>query len=533
MGLLQRAARLLGRDAPMSAFAEELTVTFCAGLSALLIVTAEEERCLEEIVAAADELKRPVWVWDMGCSFAQANEVTGKSPGSAVKDPITALEAIGSSSRDPAIIVLRDFHQCWDRQAQIIRKLRTLAHDLRVSAPGRMIVVTSPLPMLPIELRNDFAVLRMPRPDLDEMKGTIAGIADAVGKPKAGLTERIAQAALGLTANEADRAVRTAIVQARAVTPGVIDSVNVAKGEIVRGTAGLVFCDTRYTTADVGALGVLKGWVRERSGAWKPEAREYGLPEPKGMLLLGVPGTGKSLVAQAIAGDWQFPLLRLDVGALYGSLVGESEGNMRTALDIAERVAPCVLWVDEIEKGASYGGGDGGTSARVVQGLLTWMQERKAPVFVIATANSLTALPPELTRAGRFDVTFFIDLPALEERREIIGVLLKRHGRPVAGFDVDAIAAASDEYSGAELEQAIVDGLYAAFDAGGRALSTEDVIAALGHIVPIARSQQEMMAALRRWVSEGRARPASEAGDGHAWPGRIGFEAAPLILPTA
>jgi hypothetical protein len=517
----------------MSAFGDELTVTFCAGLSAVLIVTAEEERCLEEIVTVADELKRPVWVWDMGCFFAQANEVPGKAPGAGIKDPIAALEAIEKSSREPAIFVLRDFHQCWDRQAQIVRKLRTLSHDLRVGSPGRVIVVTSPLTTLPIELRNDFALLRMPRPDLDQMKGAVTEIAQVVGTPEAGLTERVAQAALGLTANEADRAVRTAVVQARAMTPGVVASVNTAKGEVVRGTAGLVFCDTKYTTGDVGALGMLKSWVRERSGAWKPEARKYGLPQPKGMLLLGVPGTGKSLVAQAIAGDWQFPLLRLDIGALFGSLVGESENNMRTALDIAERVAPCVLWVDEIEKGVSYGGGDGGTSARVVQGLLTWMQERKAPVFVIATANSLTTLPPELTRAGRFDVTFFIDLPAIDERKEIIGVLLGRHGRSANDFDVPAIAAASDEYSGAELEQAIVDGLYAAFDAGERALATADIVAALGHIVPIARSQQEMMASLRRWVSEGRARPASEDNDGHARaPGRIGFAAAPLTLPT-
>ncbi len=513
-------------------FREELTVAFCAGLSAILVVTPEEERLLQEIVAIADGIQRPVWVWDMGCSFGLASRTSGKPPGANIRDPVSALEVIETSSSEPAIFVLRDFHQCWDGQPMIVRRLRTLTHQLRVCVPGRLIVVSSPTGMLPVELRNDFAILRMPRPDMGQMAATVFGIAEVVGPPQDGIVDRTAQAALGLTANEADRAVRMAVVKARALTPDVVASVNSAKGEIVRGTAGLVFCDTKYTTADVGALGLLKDWVRERSGAWRPEARAYGLPEPKGMLLLGVPGTGKSLVAQAVAGDWRFPLLRLDIGALYGSLVGESESNMRTAIEIAERVAPCVLWVDEIEKGATYGGGDSGTSARVVQSLLTWMQERKAPVFVIATANSLQALPPELTRAGRFDVTFFIDLPSKQEREDIIGVLLIRHGRNMADFDVQAIAAGSEEYSGAELEQAIVDGLYAAFDDGERKLETKDVITALSDIVPIARSQQEMMTTLRKWVNEGRARLVSKGDDASKrLRGRIGFQDAPFALP--
>ncbi|MDD1675893.1 MAG: AAA family ATPase, partial [Methanomicrobiales archaeon] len=239
-------------------------------------------------------------------------------------------------------------------------------------------------------------------------------------------------------------------------------------------------------------------------------AKGYGLPAPKGIALIGIPGTGKSLTAKMIAGLWRLPLLRLDVGSLFGSLVGESEERTRRALTLAETIAPCILWVDELEKAFSFGSGDSGTSQRVFASLLTWMQDKSAPCFVVATANNIAALPPELLRKGRFDEIFFLDLPNADERREILSVHLRKRNWIPAEFDLDTLVQESEGYVGAEIEQTIIDAMYLAFNQELRKITTEDIRACLKQQVPLSRSQRETVEMLRRWLHEGRALSASD-----------------------
>ena len=257
-----------------------------------------------------------------------------------------------------------------------------------------------------------------------------------------------------------------------------------------------------------GGLDVLKDWLRLRERAFTQEAQDYGLPAPKGIALIGIPGTGKSLTAKMIGGLWRLPLLQLDIGALFGSLLGESEARTRKALALAETVAPCILWIDEVEKAFGSGGLDGGASTRVLGAILTWMQEKTAPCFVVATANNITQLPPELLRKGRFDEIFFLDLPTLLERQEIVKVHLHKRNRFPQDFDILKLANASEGYVGAEIEQAIIDGMYVGFNQG-REVMTEDILLALGRQVPLSLSQREAISFLRDWLREGRAQSAS------------------------
>jgi SpoVK/Ycf46/Vps4 family AAA+-type ATPase len=242
------------------------------------------------------------------------------------------------------------------------------------------------------------------------------------------------------------------------------------------------------------------------------EARDYGLPEPKGITLIGIPGTGKSLTAKVIAGLWKLPLVRLDLGALFGGLVGQSEENTRRALALAEIIAPCILWIDEIEKGLSFSGGDGGTSLRVFASILSWMQEKARPVFVVATANNISLLPPELMRKGRVDEIFFLDLPSYDDRKEIFEIHLRKRRRPIQNYDLDLLAKTSEGFVGAEIEQAVIDAMYMAFsdrDDPGRDFTTHDVAIALQQQVPVGRSHKEIIDELRKYLSEGRAQSAS------------------------
>jgi SpoVK/Ycf46/Vps4 family AAA+-type ATPase len=283
------------------------------------------------------------------------------------------------------------------------------------------------------------------------------------------------------------------------------------KRQILRKTGVLEYFDQGEAIGDVGGLDALKAWLAKRVNAFGARARDFGLPEPRGLLLVGVQGCGKSLVAKAVASQWKLPLLRMDVGKLMGSLVGASEANIRQALQMAESLSPVILWVDEIEKGfaGAGGAGDGGTAARVLGTFLTWLQEKEAPVFVIATANDLSRLPPEMLRKGRFDETFFVDLPQAAERRAILEIHLKKRKRLVADFDLAALAAACDGFSGAEIEQGLIDALYDAFDRG-RPLTTDDVLKAFGSTVPHSRTMSDSIAQLRDWARD-KARAASAA----------------------
>jgi SpoVK/Ycf46/Vps4 family AAA+-type ATPase len=320
--------------------------------------------------------------------------------------------------------------------------------------------------------------------------------------------EKLIQAALGLSVSQAQRVFAKSIVAHGSLDDRDIDLVSREKKEIIRESESLEYYSVSETPDDVGGLEELKKWLRLRERAFTREARDYGLPAPKGLALIGIPGTGKSLTAKMIGGLWRLPLLRLDVGSLFGSLVGESEERVRRALRTAETVAPCILWIDEMEKALAHGGSDSGTSTRVFGSILTWMQEKKAPCFVIATANDISKLPPELLRKGRFDEIFFLDLPTKKEREAIFAVHLQKRKRIPADYDVSRLASESEGYVGAEIEQAIIDAMYFGFN-DQREFSTEDISNTLKRQVPMSVSARERIEELRLWLREGRAQSAS------------------------
>ena len=487
------------------AFEDELDVYLRARFSLIVLVTSEEERALLTIKAVCERRKRPCLMWDLADGFQSLYGTQGAVP--AARDAQTALEQVDKSETD-ALFVLKDFHDCWTN-ALVKRKLRSVAQRLKLTR--KSILITAPTGKIPEELKDDAVVVEFPAPDKAELSAVLGQLAKTPNI-KVNLTpggrEKLVQAALGLTAAQAHRVFAKAIVTDGVLDDRDIDLVTQEKKTIIRESEALEFFPVTETPDDVGGLGILKNWLRLRERAFSDQARDYGLPSPKGIALIGIPGTGKSLTAKMIGGLWRLPLLRLDVGALFGSLVGESEERTRRALRLAETVAPCVIWIDEMEKALTSGGLDGGTSQRVFGAILTWMQEKTVPCFVVATANDITRLPPELLRKGRFDEIFFLDLPTLEERTEILSVHLRRRKRLSVDFDIAALTRASEGYVGAEIEQGIIDAMYVGFNEG-REFTTADIHTAIRRQIPLSVSQRETISALRNWLREGRAQSAS------------------------
>ncbi len=485
---------------------EQLDTYLRARVTLIVLVTAEEERALETIRSVAESSGRDGLTWDVADGFAALTRVKGKLP--AARDPLTALTEMGKLGGD-AIVVLKDFHECW-KNAQIKRKLRNLAQQLKYTKSS--LVVVTPSSQVPEELKDEVVVLSFPPPTVDELEAVLETLTRTPGveiKLTAAGREKLLQAALGMTTAQAQRVFAKAIVSRGSLDDRDIRLVTEEKKQIIRASEALEFFSVTETPDDVGGLGVLKEWLRMRERAFTQEARDYGLPAPKGISLIGIPGTGKSLTAKMIGGLWRLPLLRLDVGALFASLVGESEERARHALRLAETVAPCVLWIDEMEKALATGGGsDSGTSTRVFGTILTWMQDKTAPCFVVATANDISSLPPELLRKGRFDEIFFLDLPTLEERQEIFTVHIRKRHRLPEDYHIEALARQTEGYVGAEIEQAVIDAMYMGFDEG-REFSTDDVSLAISKQVPLSVSQKETIEYLREWLQEGRARSAS------------------------
>jgi SpoVK/Ycf46/Vps4 family AAA+-type ATPase len=404
--------------------------------------------------------------------------------------------------------VLRDFHDFWT-QVKVKRKLRSTAQALKFSR--KTIVAITPKSALPEELKDTGVEFYFPLPDEMELAVALDKLLKTPGVTVSLNEEdraRLLRAALGLSYAQALRVFAKVIVSDGVLDESDIELVTEEKRELVRESEALEFETPKITLADVGGLEVLKRWVRQRERAFGREAREYGLPPPKGVALIGIPGTGKSMSAKMIASMWALPLVRLDVGALFGAYVGESERKARRALQLAETLAPCVLWIDEMEKALAHGGHDSGTSTRVFGSILTWMAEKTAPCFVVATANNIEALPPELLRRGRFDEIFFLDLPNEAERTAIFTVHLKKRRRKPEDFDLSQLVSASSGCVGAEIEQAVIDAMFLAFD-DGREVKTADILQALHDQVPLSVSRKETIANLRAWLTEGRARSAS------------------------
>ncbi|MEB3196970.1 MAG: AAA family ATPase [Candidatus Sericytochromatia bacterium] len=485
-------------------FEAQLDLHVRARYPLLLLATSEEQRALAHIqrVAQAGPHPREVLVWDIAEGFRPGHTAKG--------DPLAALAQVRES---PAarrwVFVLLDFHRYWE-QPQVARTLRNLAETLR--AERKTIVFISPGARVPAELQEDLTVLDFPLPDRAEIAREIDQLVPAAHHQlTAPARETLIQACRGLGLQRIRQVLAKAIAADGRLDERDIDLVLEEKKQIIRQTEVLEFFPAHESVADIGGLNNLKAWLNLRADTFNEAARRYGLPNPRGLLLVGIQGTGKSLCAKAIAQLWRLPLLRLDVGRLMGNLVGESEARAREMIRLAEAMAPAVLWMDEIDKAfAGAGHGDAGTSARVLGTLITWMQEKTAPVFVVATANQVDQLPPELLRKGRFDEIFFIGLPSDDERREIFDVHLRRV-RPHARrqFDLERLVAVSGGFSGAEIAQAITEAMFGAY-AQQREFETNDIVTVLRESVPLSRTAQEQIDTLKHWANSGRARLASQ-----------------------
>ncbi|GAB4542489.1 MAG: AAA family ATPase [Anaerolineales bacterium] len=503
---------------------EELNILIRAKYPILYIVSWEERRIEQTLRQAAAQLRKKLYGWTITSGILPLDGYDGSTPDPSTAAPLRALDAI-AASQESAIFVLKDFHPFLDDrhplpdQPVVVRRLRDITSQLKESR--KTLIILSPLLRFPPELEKDITVLDYALPTLDEMAGSLERVirsAREVGGMQVELLpetqEKILSAAQGLTCTEAENVFAKSLVMTRALDVDVIIS---EKKQIIRRSQILEYFEASEEMNFVGGMSLLKEWLSKRTLAFSERARVFGLPEPKGLLLLGVQGAGKSLIAKAISSQWRLPLLRLDLGSLFSELVGSSEQNMRTALRLAESVSPCLLWLDELEKGlagvASSHLSDAGTTARVFGSFLTWMQEKTAPVFVIATANDISILPPEALRKGRFDEIFFIDLPNRSERRDIFSIHITKRGRDPKNFDLEALARASENFSGAEIEQAVISALYDAFESH-RELTQVDVINALQATIPLAQTMEGQISALRNWART-HARPASP-GNGYS-----------------
>ncbi|MBS1712828.1 MAG: AAA family ATPase [Armatimonadetes bacterium] len=495
----------------------EIEVLIRAKYPIVYIVSWEEGRVEAALQEVAKKLGRNLHTWSKTQGMKpKVNRAVLSGGGSA--PPKTTLpgeiEALALVLEAPegTMFLLKDFH-AYMKSSDVVRLLRDVAAQLR-RGEKRTLFILAPTMTLPVELEKDVSVLEFPLPDQDAIKAQVATVATSVTDPSVNVKlspdeeEAIVRSAQGLTHDEIESALARSLVEKRQLC---VDQILEEKKQIVRKTGMLQFYPAENDLGDVGGLDLLKQWLERREKSFTDAAREFGIPYPKGVLLIGVQGCGKSLVAKAISAAYGLPMLKMDVGRVFGSLVGQSEDNMRRAIRIAESLAPCILWIDELEKGfagmSGSGISDGGTTARVFSTFLTWMQEKTKPVFIVATANDVSALPPELLRKGRFDEIFFLDLPESDDRKQIFNIHLSKRKRDPKKFKVADLAKQTEGFSGAEIEQVVIGALNRAFDEG-RELSTADLSEEAKTQVPLSRTMAEDISALRSWAKV-RARPSA------------------------
>jgi SpoVK/Ycf46/Vps4 family AAA+-type ATPase len=496
---------------------EEIYLLIKARYPIIYIVSWEEERVLNELSKICHRDGKNLIIWSYSSGFVDKNN---KSVGEgSITAPVDALNYVMRNAEKNRVYVFLDFHNFLRVNSRIdpafiIRKLRDIARILPNTTSS--LIILSPILELPMELEKDVTVIDYPLPDLKVLDSILSDIENKC-KSNPNLTidlqkkerEELLKAALGLTFSEVNNVISKALVKHGRLDASDIPLILEEKKQLTKKGGSLEYVDVDVDLDAVGGLDVLKQWFKERSLGFTEEARRFPLEVPKGVLLVGVPGCGKSMSAKALAKEWNKPLLRFDIGSVFGKYLGESEFNMRRAIKIAETMAPCVLWVDEIEKGFSgvqAGERDSGTSARVFGTFLTWMQEKKSEVFVFATSNDISSLPPELLRKGRFDEIFFVDLPTEDEREEIFRYHLgkrqnKETGRVLENFNIKLLAEKSEGYSGAEIEAAIESALYKVFFEH-RELTDQDIIKSLEETKPISIIMKEKIQSLRAWAKD-------------------------------
>jgi SpoVK/Ycf46/Vps4 family AAA+-type ATPase len=482
----------------------DLELTIQSRYPFVAVETSEEDRLEKALFDIAGDLRVPFFVWTVTSGLRRAGLLNAMYD---TQQPLRALNTVAAMPGE-AMFLMKDLQRYFTEPA-VVRKLLDLAPEFQ---HDRRVVVFSAVRIeLPAELGSLTAHHTLELPGADELKRIVKQAIVAcerdgpvkVELPAADL-ERLVERLRGFTAFEAERAVTRAIVKNRSLGARDIETIVEIKKELLKKDGVLEYIAPEENLAEVGGFENLKTWLAKRKRAFAPEAKQFGIESPRGILLLGVQGGGKTLLARAVAKEWGLPLLKLEAARLYDKYVGETEKNLEKALKMAEQMAPCVLMIDELEKGLSYSAGadsDAGLSKRVFGRLLGWLQDRKAPVFVVATSNNIKELPPELTRKGRFDEIFFVDLPNANERRAIFAVHLKKRKRNAALFDLDALAVASEGFTGAEIEQAVVSALYTAFSKGTEVTSA--IIAAeLSATKPLSVTRAEEISALREWARD-------------------------------
>jgi len=488
----------------MNSWCKNLELLIKSRNSLIWVRTKEEERLEKLLNLSCENLKIKRYIsWDCVSGLKGSLNEEGKFS----NNPLGVLNWLNEQSSDISIILLvKDFHKFYD-DPSINRTIKKLSSTLRET--NHNLIISSHLFPSSEELDELMTILNLPLPDQKELKNLIKKIAL---NTNSNLDEQelneLSMASSGLTEIKVKQVTAKVLAKRGKIGKEDIKDILEEKKQVISRSEILEFFEANSSQDDIGGLNVLKVWLNQRYRAFSKEAREYGLPTPKGVLLVGAQGTGKSLTAKSISKSWSMPLLRLDVGRLFSSLVGSSEARTRETILRAEAMAPCILWIDEIDKG--FGGdarSDGGTSQRVLASLLTWMAEKESAVFVIATANAIDKLPAELLRKGRFDEIFFLDLPNAEERLSILDLHLKKR-RPSYNFPLSTIIDRTDGFSGAELEQSVIEGMHISFSEN-RELMEKDLIKAVSELVPLSRTAKEQIGLLKEWSSTGRARPAS------------------------
>ena len=481
-----------------------------AGYPGLYLVSPEEQRVEAELKSVIEHLncqdQEPYQLcyWSVvdGLVNTQTNQVH------SANDPLEVLQAIGEQ-KERTITLLKDYHLFLEEpNPMVLRKLRDVL--LEAKTKQKTLIIAGCRLVLPPELEREITVVEFALPGREELRHVLHGIQESAGlksiEPEQ--QEKVIDAACGLTTIEAENAFALSYVQTETIDPRVVSR---EKAQAVKKNGLLEIIEARETLESIGGLDVLKSWLLKRKDAFGQRAKDYGLPTPKGLLVIGIPGTGKSLTAKATASVFGVPLLKLDAGRLFGGIVGQSESNLRAVIQTAEAIAPCCLWIDEMEKGfagsKSSGSTDGGTSARVFGSFISWMQEKTSPVFVVATANDVSQLPPEMLRKGRFDELMFVDLPNQEERQAIWDIQIRKHGREAEEFDLAALAKATEGLTGSEIEQVFVEALFCGFDQG-KEPTDFSIAQVLTEYVPLSKLMAEQIASLRTWA-KGRAKQAT------------------------
>lgn len=484
-----------------------------AGYPAVYLLSSEDMRSLQEVKKAAKDLDRTLYIWTLTKGIMKDGEKKYIADTDNAMGALTAMYKLPEKS----IIVLRLFHHFLEDPG-IQANLVDLIYDFKMMQ--KMLVIITPVLKMVPELEKELALVETQLPRKEELEEVLEGIVKGSGLkgesiPAPEMRKHLVEAALGLTTSEAENALSLAIVRPKLNKSSKKWDPTVVMEEkcTTLKKSGLLnyYPPSDSGMSQVGGMSNLKDWISKRKEAFTEDAKSYGLPAPKGILMVGPPGSGKSLGARAISEELGLPLLRCDMGRIFAGLVGASEENTRRVIETAEAVAPCVLWLDEIEKGfaGASGGLDSGVGARVLGTFLTWMQEKSSPVFVYATANNVTSLPPELLRKGRFDETFSVLLPNVTERKEIFRIhlsKLKREGL-LKESEIDKLATETEGYSGAEIEAAIKEALHTSF-ASKRELQWVDIVTAIDETVPLSEMMGPQIKAMQDWC-EGRTRPAN------------------------